>query len=63
MTLAKYPGVMSSLYNSRISDNNLTLELSLDINRQLQTLLEDALLKNITLKVVCFFFVNYALIY
>ncbi|XP_022910975.2 coiled-coil domain-containing protein 186 isoform X1 [Onthophagus taurus] len=48
--LAKYPGVMSSMYSSKISDNNLTLELSLDINRKLQAVLEDALLENITLK-------------
>lgn len=42
---------MASMYSSRIADNNLTLELSLDINRKLQAVLEDALLKNITLKV------------
>ncbi|GJQ74839.1 hypothetical protein Trydic_g21675 [Trypoxylus dichotomus] len=48
--LAKYPGIMSSVYSSRVSDNNLTLELSLDINRKLQAVLEDALLENITLK-------------
>lgn len=50
-TLAKQTGVMASMYSSRIADNNLTLELSLDINRKLQAVLEDALLKNITLKV------------
>lgn len=44
-------GVMASLYSSRKVDENLTLELSLDINRKLQAVLEDALLKNITLKV------------
>ncbi|KAI4457825.1 ctcl tumor antigen hd-cl-01 [Holotrichia oblita] len=48
--LAKYPGIMSSVYSSRVSDSNLTLELSLDINRKLQAVLEDALLENITLK-------------
>lgn len=42
---------MSSVYSSRVSDNNLTIELSLDINRKLQAVLEDALLENITLKV------------
>nr|CAH7716678.1 unnamed protein product [Callosobruchus chinensis] len=49
--LAKLNGIMASLYSSRIADNNLTLELSLDINRKLQAVLEDTLLKNITLKV------------
>ncbi|KAH0999368.1 hypothetical protein HUJ04_006644 [Dendroctonus ponderosae] len=48
--LAKLNGVMASLYSSRVCDQNLTLELSLDINRKLQAVLEDALLKNITLK-------------
>ncbi|CAH2005346.1 unnamed protein product [Acanthoscelides obtectus] len=48
--LAKLNGIMASLYSSRIADNNLTLELSLDINRKLQAVLEDTLLKNITLK-------------
>ncbi|XP_074041943.1 coiled-coil domain-containing protein 186 isoform X2 [Leptinotarsa decemlineata] len=48
--LAKHNGVMASLYSSRVADDNLTLELSLDINRKLQAVLEDALLKNITLK-------------
>lgn len=45
---------MASVYSSRIADSNLTLELSLDINRKLQAVLEDALLKNITLKVSVF---------
>lgn len=44
-------GVMASVYGSRVQDNSLTLELSLDINRKLQAVLEDTLLKNITLKV------------
>lgn len=48
--LAKLNGVMASMYSSRVADENLTLELSLDINRKLQAVLEDALLKNITLK-------------
>lgn len=56
--LAKQTGVMASMYSSRVADNNLTLELSLDINRKLQAVLEDALLKNITLKVGIFLFVN-----
>jgi hypothetical protein len=41
---------MASVYSSRVADDKLTLELSLDINRKLQAVLEDALLKNITLK-------------
>lgn len=42
---------MASVYASKITDSSLTLELSLDINRKLQAVLEDTLLKNITLKV------------
>jgi hypothetical protein len=42
---------MASVYGSRAVDNNMTLELSLEINRKLQSVLEDTLLKNITLKV------------
>lgn len=51
---------MASLYTSHPADSGLTLELSLEINRKLQAVLEDTLLKNITLKVsVCLFcFVN-----
>lgn len=48
--IARLNGVMASVYGSRVADDNLTLELSLDINRKLQAVLEDALLKNITLK-------------
>ena len=43
-------GIMSSLYNSKVSDSGMTLELSLEINKKLQAVLEDTLLKNITLK-------------
>lgn len=42
---------MASVYNQRVSDDNMTLELSLEINQKLQAVLEDALFKNITLKV------------
>lgn len=42
---------MASLYTSHPADSGLTLELSLEINRKLQAVLEDTLLKNITLKV------------
>jgi hypothetical protein len=36
----------------------MTLELSLEINRKLQAVLEDTLLKNITLKVKSSLYVN-----
>lgn len=52
---------MASVYNHRVSDDNMTLELSLEINQKLQAVLEDALLKNITLKVI-FFKVKYIFI-
>lgn len=42
---------MASLYTSHPADSGLTLDLSLEINRKLQAVLEDTLLKNITLKV------------
>lgn len=41
---------MSSLYKNA-NDSEMTLELSLEINRKLQAVLEDTILKNITLKV------------
>ena len=41
---------MSSLYHGS-SDSQMTLELSTEINRKLQAVLEDTILKNITLKV------------
>lgn len=49
--LARYGGIMASVYNHRVSDENMTLELSLEINQKLQAVLEDVLFKNITLKV------------
>lgn len=42
---------MASVYGSQALDDNMTLELSLEINRKLQEVLEDTLLKNIMLKV------------
>ncbi len=42
---------MASLYASKPVDEALTLDLSLEMNRKLQAMLEDTLLKNITLKV------------
>ena len=43
---------MAALYQSVPHNANLTLELSLEINRKLQAVLEDTILKNITLKVI-----------
>lgn len=48
-------GIMSSLYYSTPNDSNMTLELSLEINKKLQAVLEDTILKNITLKVISFY--------
>uniref|UniRef100_A0A8D0GGA2 Coiled-coil domain containing 186 n=1 Tax=Sphenodon punctatus TaxID=8508 RepID=A0A8D0GGA2_SPHPU len=48
--LSRRCGIMASLYTSHPADSGLTLELSLEINRKLQAVLEDTLLKNITLK-------------
>lgn len=42
---------MSSLYNSSLTDDTMTLERSLEINNKLHAVLEDTLLKNMTLKV------------
>lgn len=42
--------LMASLYKNSVSDSNMTLDLSLEINRKLQSVLEDTILKNITLK-------------
>ncbi|MGH0166961.1 UNVERIFIED_CONTAM: hypothetical protein FKN15_051857 [Acipenser sinensis] len=53
--LSRRGGIMASLYTSHPADSGLTLDLSLEINRKLQAVLEDTLLKNITLKVsACF---------
>lgn len=49
--MARYGGIMASVYNHKVSDDHMTLELSLEINQKLQSVLEDTLLKNITLKV------------
>ena len=46
---------MSSLYSSKPNDSGMTLELSLEINQKLQSVLEDTLLKNFTLKVSFFY--------
>lgn len=48
--LSRRGGIMASLYTSHQADSGLTIELSLEINKKLQAVLEDTLLKNITLK-------------
>ena len=42
---------MASVFRSRASSHDMNLELSLEINQKLQAVLEDTILKNITLKV------------
>ena len=42
---------MASVFNRQSQDGALTLDLSLEINRKLLAVVEDVLLKNITLKV------------
>ena len=54
--LAKKGGIMASLYGSNAPDSGMSLSLSLEINRKLQALLEDSLLKNIKLKVTAISF-------
>jgi len=48
--ISRKGGIMASIYSSRVSDKDMTLDLSLEINRKLQAVVEDTLLKNITLK-------------
>ncbi|XP_063433734.1 coiled-coil domain-containing protein 186-like isoform X2 [Mytilus trossulus] len=48
--IAKKHSIMGSVYSSHQTDGSMTLELSLEINRKLQAVLEDTLLKNMTLK-------------
>lgn len=50
--LAGKGGVMASLYSAHCQDGRaLSFELALEISSKLQSVLEDTLLKNITLKV------------
>ena len=49
---------MSSVYSAKSTDKSMTLDLSLTINRKLQAVLEDTILKNITLKVRLLFYKN-----
>ncbi|KAJ8317463.1 hypothetical protein KUTeg_005367 [Tegillarca granosa] len=48
--LSRKHSIMSSVYSSHSTDGSMTLDLSLEINKKLQAVLEDTLLKNITLK-------------
>ncbi|XP_076466901.1 coiled-coil domain-containing protein 186-like isoform X2 [Babylonia areolata] len=48
--LARKGGIMASVYSHHQQDGAMTLDLSLQINQKLQAVLEDTLLKNITLK-------------
>ena len=59
--MSKKTGIMSALYKTnksylqtaqfiRSNEANMTMDLSLEINAKLQALLEDTLIKNITLK-------------
>ena len=51
--LAGKGGVMASLYSAHCRDSRaLSFELALEISSKLQSVLEDTLLKNITLKVL-----------
>eukprot|EP00731_Ephydatia_muelleri_P021322 Em0013g1049a len=47
---ARKGGVMASVFTGKMHHNEMTFDLSLEINRKMQSVLEDALLKNIMLK-------------
>ena len=51
--ISRKHSIMGSVYSSHNNDGTMTLDLSLEINRKLQAVLEDTLLKNMTLKVLC----------
>ena len=64
--MSRKTGVMSTLYKTNKSyfqttqlinsnQSNMTMELCLEINGKLQALLEDTLIKNLTLKVCGYF--------
>lgn len=48
--VSRHGGIMASVYSSKAVDPDMTLDLSLEINKKLQAVLEDTILKNITLK-------------
>lgn len=43
---------MASVYNQKVSDENMTLKLSLEMNQKLYAVVEDTLFKNMALKVI-----------
>ena len=54
--LSKKGGIMATVFSGKTSQRHrssheMSLELSLEMNRKMQSVLEDILLKNITLKV------------
>ena len=49
--ISRKHSIMGSVYSSHSTDGTMTLDLSLQINRKLQAVLEDTLLKNMMLKV------------
>lgn len=50
---ARRAGIMASMFSGhRHHTHDMNLELSLEMNRKMQSVLEDTLLKNITLKVI-----------
>ncbi|XP_046816535.1 coiled-coil domain-containing protein 186 isoform X2 [Vespa crabro] len=48
--LAKNGGIMASVYSQKVSDDNMTLKLSLEMNQKLYAVVEDTLFKNMALK-------------
>eukprot|EP00118_Oscarella_pearsei_P000508 m.5131 g.5131 ORF g.5131 m.5131 type:complete len:789 (+) comp12169_c0_seq2:90-2456(+) len=47
---AQGKGIMASVFSSRQSDSGVTLDLALEISSRMQAVLEDTVLKNMTLK-------------
>ncbi|KAL4231722.1 hypothetical protein ACF0H5_009298 [Mactra antiquata] len=48
--ISRKHSIMGSVYSSHSNDGTMTLDLSLEINRKVQAVLEDTLLKNMMLK-------------
>ena len=48
---SKKGGIMASVFSSKQADGGMTLDLALQISSKMQAVLEDTLLKNMTLKV------------
>ena len=51
VAMSKRPGIMASVLSQEPLDGKMTLDLSLEISRKLQEVLEETLLKNMMLKV------------